>query len=48
MTEADILDGRFPFEEPDAPELEGGAMGGPPPGWTGRREWAATRWPSFT
>ncbi|MFD3646085.1 hypothetical protein ACFWUT_04680 [Streptomyces cyaneofuscatus] len=47
MTEADILYGWAQFEEPDAAELEGGALSGPPPGWAGWREWAAARWPSF-
>lgn len=47
MTEADILHGWAQFEEPDAAELEGGALSGPPPGWAGWREWAAARWPSF-
>ncbi|WP_035844293.1 AAA family ATPase [Kitasatospora azatica] len=47
MTEADILDGRAHFEEPDAAELGGGAAAGPPSGWAGWREWAASRWPSF-
>ncbi|MFD0279964.1 AAA family ATPase [Kitasatospora sp. NPDC127111] len=47
MTEADILDGRAHFEEPDAVELGGGEVAGPPPGWAGWREWAASRWPSF-
>lgn len=37
MTEADILHGRAQFEEPDAAELEGGAISGPPPGWAGWR-----------
>ncbi|WP_459647666.1 AAA family ATPase [Kitasatospora sp. Ki12] len=48
MTEAEILDGRAHFEEPDAAELAGlGAVEGPPPGWTDWRAWAANRWPSF-
>ncbi|MFE3107604.1 AAA family ATPase [Kitasatospora indigofera] len=47
MTEADILEGRAHFEEPDAAELGGGEVAGPPPGWAGWREWAAYRWPSF-
>ncbi|MEY9937589.1 AAA family ATPase [Streptacidiphilus sp. MAP5-3] len=47
MTEADILDGRAHFEEPDAAELGGGEVAGPPSGWAGWREWAACRWPSF-
>ncbi|MFI6847280.1 ATP-binding protein [Kitasatospora sp. NBC_00085] len=47
MTEADILNGRAHFEEPDAAELGGGEVAGPPSGWAGWREWAAYRWPSF-
>ncbi|MFI9329475.1 AAA family ATPase [Kitasatospora sp. NPDC052868] len=47
MTEADILHGRAHFEEPDAAELGGRAVTGPPPGWADWREWAADRWPSF-
>ena len=41
MSEADILHGRAHFEEPDAAELEGRRVAGPPPGWAGWREWAA-------
>ncbi|WP_371648364.1 MULTISPECIES: AAA family ATPase [unclassified Streptomyces] len=48
MSEADILHGWAHFEEPDAAELEGRRVVGPPPGWVGWREWAADRWPSFT
>ncbi|MFJ2938197.1 AAA family ATPase [Streptomyces sp. NPDC087219] len=47
MSEADIRHGRAHFEEPDAAELEGRGVPGPPPGWVGWREWAADRWPSF-
>ncbi|MFJ6623355.1 AAA family ATPase [Kitasatospora sp. NPDC091335] len=47
MTEADILDGRAHFEEPDVAELAGRGVASPPPGWAGWREWAADRWPSF-
>ncbi|MCX5394874.1 ATP-binding protein [Streptomyces sp. NPDC006482] len=47
ITEADILQGRAYFEEPDAAELEGCGAVAPPPGWAGWREWAADRWPSF-
>jgi predicted kinase len=48
MTEADILDGRAHFEEPDAVELAGSAPAGPPLGWADWRAWAADRWPSFS
>ncbi|MER7701914.1 ATP-binding protein [Kitasatospora sp. NPDC097605] len=47
LSEADILYGRAHFEEPDAAELTGAGPTDPPPGWTGWREWAAHRWPSF-
>lgn len=47
MTEVDILDGQAHFEEPDAAELGGREVAGPPLGWAGWREWAAYRWPSF-
>ncbi|MFF6776604.1 AAA family ATPase [Streptomyces sp. NPDC012637] len=47
MTEADILEGRAYFEEPDTAELDGRTADGPPPGWPTWREWAADRWPSF-
>ncbi|MER5351680.1 ATP-binding protein [Kitasatospora sp. NPDC002551] len=47
LSEADILYGRANFEEPDAAELTGLRTADPPPGWTGWREWAANRWPSF-
>ncbi|MGW7023083.1 ATP-binding protein [Streptomyces decoyicus] len=47
MSEADLLHWRTLFQEPDAAELEGHQVGGPPPGWPGWREWAADRWPSL-
>ncbi|MEV6326329.1 ATP-binding protein [Streptomyces sp. NPDC051909] len=48
MTEADLAQWRAYFEEPDPVEAEGRAAVGPPPaGWAGWREWAAGRWPSF-
>ncbi|MFJ6722289.1 AAA family ATPase [Streptomyces sp. NPDC091259] len=47
MTEADIAHGRAHFEEPDAAELGGCGVTGPPPGRADWREWAAVRWPSF-
>ncbi|MFJ8028285.1 AAA family ATPase [Streptomyces sp. NPDC096311] len=48
MSEADLSQWRTLFEEPDATELDGQDIGGPPPGWPGWLEWAADRWPSFT
>lgn len=47
ITEADLLDGRARFEEPDAAELAGRGSPEPPPGWSDWRAWAADRWPSF-
>ena len=47
MSEADLLRWRALFEEPDAAELAGGDVGGPPGGWPGWREWAEDRWPSL-
>lgn len=48
MSEADLSQWWTLFEEPDATELDGREIGGPPPGWPGWHEWAADRWPSFT
>ncbi len=47
MNEADVSRWRTLFEEPDAVELAGDHVGGPPPGWLRWRQWAAARWPSF-
>jgi predicted kinase len=47
MTEADIDGWREQFQVPDAAELGGGSVPGPPPGWPGWPEWAADRWPSL-
>nr|WP_128806576.1 ATP-binding protein [Streptomyces sp. Termitarium-T10T-6] len=48
ISEADTLNARAQFEEPDAAEREGRtAVGSPPAGWADWREWAADRWPSF-
>ncbi|MCC8476888.1 ATP-binding protein [Streptomyces globisporus] len=48
ISEADILNARAQFEEPDAAEREGRTVvGSPPAGWADWREWAADRWPSF-
>lgn len=48
MSEADLVHWRTLFEEPDAAELGGHEIGGPPPGWSGWLEWATDRWPSLT
>ncbi|MDX3077808.1 AAA family ATPase [Streptomyces sp. NPDC088354] len=47
MSEADLVHWRTLFEEPDATELGGHEIAGPPPGWSGWLEWAADRWPSL-
>ncbi|MFI7707347.1 hypothetical protein [Nonomuraea sp. NPDC049480] len=47
MSEEDIDTWRKQFQEPDAAELGGGDIPGPPPGWLGWPEWAADRWPSL-
>lgn len=47
MSEADLDTWRKQFEAPDAAELGGGDIPGPPPGWRGWPEWAAARWPSL-
>jgi hypothetical protein len=48
MTEADLVRWRARFEEPDAAELAGRDIGGPPPGRPGWPEWAAGPWQSVT
>jgi predicted kinase len=48
MTDADIGSWREQFQVPDAAELGGGKIPGPPAGWPGWPEWAADRWPSLT
>ena len=47
MTEADIDSWREQFQAPDAAELDGSEIPGPPAGWPGWPEWAADRWPSL-
>ena len=47
MTEADTDRWREQFQVPDAAELAGGTVPGPPAGWPGWPEWAAHRWPSL-
>ena len=48
MSEADVDQWREQFEVPDAAELAGGEIPGPPAGWTGWPEWAVDHWPSLT
>jgi predicted kinase len=48
MNEADIDHWRTQFQVPDAAELEGGEIPGPPAGWPGWPEWAVDHWPSCT
>nr|WP_236714581.1 ATP-binding protein [Nonomuraea pusilla] len=47
MSEADLDEWRERFQAPDAAELGGGDIPGPPAGWPGWPEWAADRWPSL-
>jgi len=47
MTEADLDRWRGQFQVPDAAELDGGTIPGPPAKWPGWPEWAADRWPSL-
>jgi predicted kinase len=48
MSEADVDQWREQFQIPDAAELGGGEIPGPPAGWPGWAEWAADHWPSCT
>ena len=48
MTEADVDAWREQFQPPDAAELAGGELPGPPAGWPGWPEWAAGHWPTCT
>lgn len=48
MTGSEIARWRRQFQVPDAAELRGGAIPGPPPGWPGWLEWAGDRWPSLS
>jgi hypothetical protein len=47
MTEADVDAWREQFQVPDAAELDGGEIPGPPAGWPGWPEWASDHWPSL-
>ena len=47
MTEADVDGWREQFQAPDAAELDGNEIPGPPAGCPGWPEWAADRWPSL-
>jgi AAA domain len=40
-------DQRKQFQVPDAAELDGGEIPGPPAGWPGWAEWAVDHWPSY-
>ena len=48
ITEADVDRWRTQFDIPDAAELAGGEVAGPPPGWSSWSAWAAERWPSLS
>jgi predicted kinase len=47
MTEADVDAWREQFQVPDAAELDGGEIPGPPAGYPGWPEWASEHWPSL-
>ncbi|MDX6395872.1 MAG: hypothetical protein QOJ73_6935 [Streptosporangiaceae bacterium] len=47
MSEADVNQWREQFQVPDAAELDGGEIPGPPAGWPGWPEWAVDHWPSL-
>jgi predicted kinase len=48
MSEADVDAWREQFQEPDAAELDGGAIPDPPAGWPGWAQWALEQWPTCT
>ena len=48
ITEADVDTWRQQFQVPDAAELDGSEIPGPPAGWPGWPEWAVDHWPSLT
>jgi predicted kinase len=48
MSEAELDQWREQFQVPEAAELGGGEIPGPPTGWPGWLEWAADHWPSCT
>jgi hypothetical protein len=48
MSEAELDQWRRQFQAPDAAELGGGEIPGPPAGWPGWPEWAVDHWPSLT
>ena len=47
MPEADVRAWREQFQVPDAAELAGEDLPGPPPGWSTWLEWAVDRWPTL-
>jgi predicted kinase len=47
MTQADLNTWREQFQVPDAAELDGSEIPGPPPGWPGWPEWASDHWTSL-
>ena len=48
MTEAEVDEWRKQFQVPDADELHGGEIPGPPAGWRGWEQWAMGHWPTCT
>lgn len=47
MSEQELASARAFFQEPDAAEISGQEIDGPPEGWMNWAQWAADRWPSF-
>lgn len=47
MPAADVVVWRARFQAPDAAELAGRDIPGPPPGWTSWLAWAVDRWPTL-
>lgn len=45
--QADVDAWREQFQVPDAAELDGSEIPGPPAGWPGWPEWASEHWPSL-
>jgi len=48
MTDAEVDAWREQFQVPDAAELDGSEIPGPPTGYPGWLEWASDHWPSLT
>jgi predicted kinase len=48
MSEAELDQWREQFQVPDAAELDGGEIPGPPTGWASWPQWTVDHWPSCT